>query len=542
MIMPNGLTSMQQGLASQVAPNLFSSKTEKDPASRLAAAQLRDYTIAPKQKPTASDLVKLSGVSSMGFLLLNETLLKMQGPSTAKPPAAGGDFLSKMLGDSLGGYLGGVFKGLGGGTKGLASKLGPKILAKLAPVMASGVLATVAGVGLIAGGAVLAVMDGVKGAKKSKEWGVSGFNAGFSSAVTSSSKGVKGGLQGIKKYGLIGGGIGMLVGGPIGAAIGGGVGVLLGGVLGSVGGEKTSKFFQGVGKSVSGVWEKGLVPLGKGIANFVTLPYKLLGKGIDAIKTDKKLQSTLLKVGTTGLATLAAGPIGGLARWFGPQIMKSVTSLGKNIGGKLSGAFENLKKDKDMQKKLLGTATMLVNPLLGLGVIFAPQLKKTFEGLKSTVGKAFENNNMLSGIGTFLTDFVTGLWDGIKNWFGNIGENIRKFFSEKGPSNAPATPAPAPSSMRVHDAQFSLNKAAPAGSFFGKAPGVEFDKKDELYLMASTNPARDALVGPVERLTELVAELASAIHEYRPQSYSQATTVQSTAIPLRELLSKPRSF
>ena len=95
------------------------------------------------------------------------------------------------------------------------------------------------------------------------------------------------------------------------------------------------------------------------------------------------------------------------------------------------------------------------------------------------------------------------------------------------------------SRTKVEDATFSLERALSKGSLFANSSGVDLHEDDDLYLMASTNPARDALTSSVNRLNELISELAVAIQSYRPQTNNATAMIQNSSIPLNDLIALP---
>ncbi len=567
MAIPNGISSMlssaQAGIVQQAGGSLFQAG-KPDAVTRLANMQIAERKIKAKAKPTTSDLLKLSGASSMGFLLLHNTIQDMGSKLGMKGGGAKrieDGFIKNIFGEnSLISSLMDV-KSAGKGLKKIATKIAPKATKFLAG--STGKL--IMGSAMIAGGVLLAVKDGMAGSKKAKQWGVGKFNAGVSAGLTSSSKGAKGALAGAKKYGLIGMGIGTIIPG-VGTTLGGVIGVGVGTVLGAIGGERTAKFFQGVGKKVSKVWDKhgakvltGLTagigwlmggPMSAGIA----LTFRNLAKSgkMKAIwKSDSPLgKKMLMSVGA--IATSAWDAIG--------------KPLGAGIG-LLKSKLQSVTTNSDGTKNILGKTAELMSAIPG-------KLLEGLNGLGEFIAgeeqwaelKNYFTDNILGGFTKFFTDIggwikeLFGLNDSAKeeldrvNWEKDFKKSAE--FAEHEAAikawKASGKVGPEPESKKeflermwaesqttVNDGIFNLNKTLSAGSLFGPGSNVKFNSRDDLYLMASTNPARDALVGAVEQLNGLIGELANAIQTYKPETKNIQTAIENTAIPMRQLLAKP---
>lgn len=567
MAIPNGISSMlssaQAGIVQQAGGSLFQAG-KPDAATRLANMQIAERKIKAKAKPTTSDLLKLSGASSLGFLLLHNTIKDLGANLGMKGGGAKGiedGFLKNIFGENS--LISNLMdaKSAGKGLKKIATKVAPKATKFLAG--STGKL--IMGSAMIAGGVLLAVKDGIAGSKKAKKWGVGKFNAGVAAGLTSSSKGAKGALAGAAKYGLIGAGIGSIIPG-VGTAIGGAIGAGVGTVLGAIGGERTAKFFQGVGKKVSKVWDKhgskvltGLTagigwlmggPMGAGIA----LTFRNLAKSgkMKAIwKSDSPLgKKMLMSVGA--IATSAWDAIG--------------EPLGAGIG-MLKSKLKSVTTNSDGTKNILGKTAELMSAIPG-------KLLEGLDGLGEFIAgeeqwaelKNYFTDNILGGFTKFFTDIggwikgLFGLNDSAKAELdkGNWEKDFKKSaeFAEHEAAikawKASGKVGPEPESKQeflermwaksqttVNDGIFNLNKTLSAGSLFGSGSNVKFNARDDLYLMASTNPARDALVGAVEQLNGLIGELANAIQTYKPETKNIQTAIENTAIPMRQLLAKP---
>jgi len=543
-MIPNGpglLAGFQQDIFSKLTSTkkLFSAVGEKlIPATeQVAKKEMAERKSKPKAKPTVSDMLKYSGVSATGFILLHNAL-----KSKGKQDGTGEEHLPKkgLLSQFLGQLLGGA--GLTGaiGTT-LGPALAPKLIAGLVKNKALlGKIATISGgiLGIAVGTAMIA-LDAFKGTKKAQEWGVSKLNAGISAGLAGTSSGWKGAATGALKWGSLAGGIGLLVGGPIGGAIGGLLGAGVGAVLGAIGGKELSKGFSALGK-----WAR---KTGSDVVSGV-------------VSFSKKLVSTTAWLADKGIL----GPL-----FFG------ISKLVKDDKVK-----ELWKSDKPFAKKLFGTigraGEMALDAVAsGVGWIAS---KLGFDGAAAAQGvkdAAAWVDNMLTGVTDFVTGwlhkgfdavFGEGSWSGLVEaftaWKTKAGEAIRNFFKIPTPEemevHAPAVKqslddfnkaAPDPfkregsflggaPTTNHNDAVFSLKGSLAAGKLFGQAPNQKFNTKDELYVMASTNPSRDALAMRMDQLTAIIATLAKSIEEYKPQTTMLTNTIQSSRIPLQELLAK----
>jgi hypothetical protein len=97
------------------------------------------------------------------------------------------------------------------------------------------------------------------------------------------------------------------------------------------------------------------------------------------------------------------------------------------------------------------------------------------------------------------------------------------------------------SAVSVPDGIFSLQSAMPRGSLMGpNGEGIEFDPDDNLYVLASTNPSRDALARGLEALNEKLDVLAMAIETYRPATFANTISVENSRAAMKDMLQSPR--
>jgi hypothetical protein len=95
-----------------------------------------------------------------------------------------------------------------------------------------------------------------------------------------------------------------------------------------------------------------------------------------------------------------------------------------------------------------------------------------------------------------------------------------------------STVLPSPAGSRppvslVQDGIFELRDSKERGELFS---GVKFDDADNLYLMASTNPAKDALSQSIDRLNNLMEKLAESIDSYKPQTNNLVASIPNNSI------------
>lgn len=566
MPLPNGpgdlLSKGQQSLFKQVTggDNLFQKASETLlPERALARDQLKERRIRSKLKPSASDVARLSGVNSLGFLYLGnilETQTKVQGAAKGAEGDLAKNFLSNIFGKNS------LISNLFSQTKNITKALAPKFMPKLASFFAKGALgSTILGVAGIAAGVTMMALDGLKGAKNAKKWGVSTFNAGFASAITSVEGGKKGALKGALKYGSLGAGIGMLFGGPIGAAIGGAVGVGVGAILGGIGGEKTAKFFQATGKKIGDFWKKKAVPvfktIGKAVFNSAIFgPIGIIGKILlDKNKDDRPVNERVvaaLRAIKDGIGNFIGKTTEAIRSFFHKVTTKedgSKTLLGKAID------FINSGVEKFITSLFQGF-DKLGNFILGeerwqaLKDFFDEKIfggvKKFFDGVgdwvKKLLGIRKESEEEIARAEWEKSFKTTEEYKNLAERAKDAGRN-RSFFDMKAEMDkyyADYLQSKAKATEKVHDGIFSLEKSLSRGALFqGRPSGISFDDKDDLYLMASTNPARDALALSVDRLATLIDALTVAINNYRPQINNNNAVLQSSNIPLKDLIALP---
>lgn len=563
MALPNGpgslLTAGQQALLGQTVgttKKLFQGAEEKIlPERQLAKQQLAELKIKSKLRPSASDVAKLAGMNSLGFLYLGDTISKTFSGS-GSPAKLEGSFLQNIFGENS--LLSTLFTPKGGST--LAKGLGTKFAPKLTGFLASNAGKLVGAAGGIAGGVIgLAMMgmDAASGAKQAKKWGVSTFNAAATSAIFGTSKGIKGAVKNAGKGAGIGAAIGSLIMPGVGTLVGGAIGGVVGGVLGHIGGEKAAKGF-----AAAGDWIKKSVfaPIGK------------LGTSLLASASSGALKLIGVLDKTGRLEKLWASD-----KSLGKKVLGSLGVAASGIGSFMGRAAEGI---KDFAAKVTtnddGTKNLLGKALDGVKAA-AMAVPEFLKGGLDKLGSFIAGEEKWTDIKTFFDDKIFG---GIKSFFEGVGSWIKKLFGLQEDSeeeierrkwekkfkrseayleideqqrNATfegrafdmqsamdaAWEKEKASRTKVEDATFSLERALSKGSLFANSSGVDLHEDDDLYLMASTNPARDALTSSVNRLNDLISELAVAIQSYRPQTNNATAMIQNSSIPLNDLIALP---
>jgi len=168
--------------------------------------------------------VKQTDSAALGTLLLYRFFKRQKGGDEDEVSGGKGFNLNSIM-NLLG----------GGGGGGLMAKVGPMI-------------AKAGFIGAIVIGVLWAVIDGIAGIFKAKEWKTDKISAFFGGMLGGTGGGAKGALKNAGKWALVGAGIGGLAGGPIGALIGAAIGAVIGGVLGWIGGKNIAKFFSNAWK------------------------------------------------------------------------------------------------------------------------------------------------------------------------------------------------------------------------------------------------------------------------------------------------------
>ena len=568
MAIPNGpglleqLTAGQRNIFNQVGGKLFSGiMGNVDPVQEVARQEIQERKIKPKLKPTARDVAKLAGVNSLGFLYVGNKIDALSKKDNSKKDntddtSSKDDLKKTFLGNLLG-------------------NLSAEALGTLVPTLSKVVTSPVGGI--VASGAALAagilwtVADGIAGSKNYKKWGVSKFNAGLASAFFGTGKGLRGAVSGAGKGALLGAGIGGLigtfllspgVGTAVGAAIGAGIGSLVFGITHAIGGERAAKFFHKTGESIvnGGKLIKDMaISFGKWVGTLGTQAITWLNKGVSFLEPKLQDLNTFLSNGANA-------------------INNALNTFFSNLGKNVSQAFKRLFENPDGSPTwLAGAITSIKEGLSSIGEglkqgfnnlgtfilgedgwtsiketiiqnLFGP-IKRAFEGLGDWFASifGFGKNNQIATPNTSIQSINTA--EDRQKWL----DSFQKTQAYQDRLKTMATSQKGAidfqnwlndqyekSKQKVKDGVFTLERSLQKGSLFrGNAPGISFDNQDDLYLFASTNPARDALVSAVDRLSTLIENLAQSIAEYKPVIEHNNAVIQNTNIPMKDLLALP---
>lgn len=321
------------------------------------------------------------------------------------------------------------------------------------------------------GGAIMTIVDGVKGFKKSNEW--FGKNATTSDKVFSTLGGALGGTgPGIGEKGATFGGVaknilsnagkGAAIGtvfGPVGTAVGAGVGA----ITGAIGGKRIAKAFKKAGQDIKGAvttWtdpskslKDKLLDTGKGIATVTTTimggPLGLIYKNTIGTAIAKHAKNAAKKIG--GWFKNVGKSLGNAVK----KGAKAISGMFKKTGiGKTFSEIASTWKDdsKSLGEKITGSVKSLIrnNPLVKAGKAVASALSKGAKSLKKAVsstkiGKAAKEaanklrdnikaaakkvadtlkDTKLGKAASKAKDKIKGALDTVKGWFASGSNEI----------------------------------------------------------------------------------------------------------------------
>jgi len=383
-----------------------------------------------KVKPTASDVAKTGDAGSL-FIVTQMKKIFGEGSGKGLEKMKKGLFggLFKGLTSKLALFKNGIFASLAGFAKGIL----PKLIKGL-PIA-----------GLIVG-VIMAVVDGIKGFKLSKIWGVSKISGIIGGVFGGADKGIKGMFKGAGKWGLIGAGAGSMVVPVVGTLVGGAIGIVIGGIMGFIGGERIAKWVQALGGIIKKLWNKMVGWIGEKITEVAPKVQAFLsnffGKVLDLVplKVKKlvgslwsKLSEKLIPVVTNFLNPLVTNIIN-----FGKVLWDNVLDFIKK---------PTIKKLKVFGKSIVTTFKKVI-PLmisevkafsLSIGKSVVLYFGKIVEGVTSWGLKAgeiavvlwngvteFFNSvvNKVSEFGTHTIEIVQGLWNSVTGFFFNLKSSI----------------------------------------------------------------------------------------------------------------------
>lgn len=458
----------------------------------VTAAMTSDFKVTSKLVPTASDLTKLSAPYSMGFLYLGSLFadaVSELGPGTA--------------GDGDQGVIGSILERLGIGPGLTGGGAMAPVLRSLGRVITNPAVLAVAGTVI---GATMAIRDGLAGMEKAEEWQVGEGAAFLGGAIAGTSSGWPGAARNAIKGAGIGAGLGFLIGGPIGAGIGAVVGGAIGGVLGAIGGERLANMFE----DIKDDWNTMIDDVRERWARL----------------RERWQESALGQwVGRT------FGEDGTLSAWT-DNANTNISEAISNFNTSINGFFENM--GEGIRNSALGEAVSN----------FMNDFQGAIQGLRSQLPEWATRDK--DGDGIVSDD---------ERWFpredreptptlADQADTLRDAYTSGAPVGArgttarPIAPGGRVPFTSIEDGVFELQKDFPRDALFrdNTDSPIRFHQDDELYLMASTNPARDRLNSSVEQLNSMITQLAAAIEAYRPVTNNNTSVVESTAIPYRDLM------
>jgi len=201
-----------------------------------------------------------------------------------------------------------------------------KSIAKLIP----GMLLKAGVVGALVGSLVWSFVEGIKGIKLSKEWGVSKI-AGFIGAfLGGTGSGFKNPFASAGRWALLGVSTGFIVGGPVGALAGGLIGAAIGGIFGFIGGKNIAKGINKIGDFFKGAWDK--------ITDFFVNTLSMAIDGLSTVKTKavdmtvsvaKFVSDLFLKIGDGVKSFFKDNPIG---KFLVNNVLDPIQNFFTNIG------------------------------------------------------------------------------------------------------------------------------------------------------------------------------------------------------------------
>lgn len=477
----------------------------------LAERMLEDYDVRVVEDPSVEDMIQLSAPASLGFLYLGNLVTNlfdnMQGSGEEEEQTGLLDNILQRLG------LGGA-----GGLSGLAGGA----FRQIGRLLTNPVALAVAGVAV---GAVMGIRGGLDAMQNAEYWEVgqgSAFLAGFLSGPES---GWQGAGRGALQFGAMGAGIGFLIAGPIGAAVGGVAGAAVGAILGSLDSEEVAQYFDTLATNN----REGAQEIAEG---WQRLMDRVNGTFDDAFESI--IQGTVLE---------------DLSGRFQQSTLIPLLEQLQEASPELS--------DEQLQQ-------IAIRQLRNMGVIGADgtidravmrdqddvRLETEAErdaAIAEAVARAIRNSDVEEG-STEAEQLRRDLEERFNENFYQTVEGLAQqalgtsAAIQRALSAPPAAPTGRPSwdTRRVDDGVFTVDRQFREGALFGpQGEGVRLNTADDMYLLASTNPANDRLREAVDALNSKMDMLGEAIAMYRPVTNNNTsnTTVQSSSIPYRELMS-----
>ena len=563
MPLPEGpgdvLSKGQLDIYNQAQGGLFRKPDDKDPGEEeLRAGLIKESKIAPKKAPTEDDVLKLTAASGMGFLLLNNTIRNTLGP----------------VGDGEG-FLSGLMDSIKGPLAGLASAF-----------------FTTTGLGLLAGGIFKGVMDGIIGAGKAEEWGVRPVSGAMAKFLAGDGENWRANAG---RWAAMVGGAGLLFGGPLGLIAGGLLGAAIGAIFGQMDPKelagKLDGFFDGFLEWVR--TDSGLLTVG--IAGGAVLGMKF---GIPGMVAGAMLGAVVSQVFRHLQAGVEPGDIidemladssfttgMGLAggAYIGFKIGRKAGIKGALIGALIGsvtlgavasllsikeqtdmdvGLDESITKElseahtKDIERLNKEMGKTLRERIPGGSARHAERIRPLLEESETLVEEL--NNELGLQYYRVVGDQILSLREAvsyvqmapakpsIRGQFSDEDwatiESMKQSFRNIEPSSLPSADYldlqnEIEEAISVNDGIFSLSDSLNKGSLFGDT-NVDFHKDDELYVMASTNPSRDALSQKIDNLEGAIKILAKAVTDYKPETNNITAAIENSTLSLKQVLAK----
>lgn len=307
-------------------------------------------------------------------------------------------------------------------------------------------IAKLGGIAMLIGGIVWAVMDGISGFFKAKEWGTSKVSGVIGGILGGTSKGLEGAMGNMGKWALIGAGIGTLIMPFVGTLIGGLLGGALGFILGWIGGERIAKFFDMVGSAVANFFTKTIPEVASNIWNAISGFFSWIWGGI--IKTFNWIADFIGGYFTgfiDNFINFFSSFGKAFKKRFGKESKKSgenllqktllfFTDIIKNIGSFVWGFIDNIidtiKKVPIVGQAMTWVDEKVIEPIKGF-------FKGIFKGIQEFISdpKTFINNlwgNIINKVSGFFDSIKKGFDEFIKDPMGFIGKELNKLINSVG--------------------------------------------------------------------------------------------------------------
>jgi hypothetical protein len=452
-------TSTTDELLEKIRSSLEGTRRNTSPMRNVAEKQKEDFKNRGKLKVTASDMIRLSGPYSFGYMYLGDILrestegitegftsgLKTLIPkkSTKKDNGPSSPFERETRSNSI--FLQGLKKGLrdtfglneaaAAGQKGgifstiVQGLIGASTGGTIANFIKGGTWVKAIPIAGLVLGIITAAIDGIRGYFKSKEWGTTKIGGIVGGALGDTNSGLTGAFRNMGKWAGIGAGIG-LIGGPPGVIAGGIIGAALGALLGWIGGEKIAKFSDKIGKWFADKWNGFLGKLGEGWE--ITKQFgRDVAAGFQQMKAEWSAgwNNTKAKIG--GLWNKAGGILVAGYTWVkdttfavGQKIIDWFVNLKNKVGSWLGEKWDNIK-------------TGAINIALGIRDFFVETPAKVAGWVSEKWNDLKEGFvKIVTGVKDFFVEapgkiaaWASEKWNSLKESFSTITSRVGAFFS-----------------------------------------------------------------------------------------------------------------